>query len=249
MDNTNTYSTTQKEIELDLAKEVEVYRKLNGRLLNLFYTISHNLNSYTGNIKLILDIMDFEDDLAENKVMLGHLRSVSNDLNETMANLFKIAYVQNNVNVTREALNLNQYLEKVRRIVLGYKNENQWQFINNVPDSAFVNFNPAYLESVLLNFSTNAIKYAHKDRMPVVEFDFYTEEGTKVLSIKDNGQGIDLQRHGNSLFGLYKTFHTHENAKGFGLYISKYQIEAMNGKVGVESKVDEGSTFKIYFRD
>lgn len=249
MDTTDTYSTTQNENESDLVQKAEAYKELNSRLLNLFYTISHNLNSYTGNIKLILDIIDFEEDITEHKEMLGHMRSVSNDLNETMSNLFKIAYVQNNVNVTREPLNLNQYLEKVRRIVLGYRNENQLMFINNVPDSAFVNFNPAYLESVLLNFSTNALKYAHQDRMPVVEFDFFTESGTKVLSIKDNGQGIDLKRHGNSLFGLYKTFHTHENAKGFGLYISKYQIEAMNGRVDVESKVGEGSTFKIYFKD
>lgn len=249
MNNINTYSTTQKEKETDLAQKVEAYRELNTRLLNLFYTISHNLNSYTGNIKLILDIMDFEEDAVESKIMLGNMRSVSNDLNETMDNLFKIAYVQNNVNVTRESLNLNQYLEKVRRIVLGYKDENQLMFINNVPDNAFVNFNPAYLESVLLNFSTNVIKYAHKERIPVVEFDFFIEGGTKVLSIKDNGLGIDLKRHGNSLFGLYKTFHIHEDAKGFGLYISKYQIEAMNGKVEVESKVGEGSTFKIYFKD
>lgn len=249
MNNTDTYINTSKDKELELAAKVEAYREINGRLLNLFYTISHNLNSYTGNIKMILDIIDLDEDVAEQQEMLGHLRCVSNDLNETMDNLFKIAYVQNNVNVTREPLNLNQYLEKVKRNILGYKNENRLTFINNVNDSAFVNFNRAYLESVLLNFSTNAIKYAHPDRHPIVEFDFFMENGIKVLSIKDNGLGIDLERHGNSLFGLYKTFHNHEKAKGFGLYISKYQIEAMNGRVEVESEVGKGSTFKIYFKD
>ena len=46
---------------------------------------------------------------------------------------------------------------------------------------------------------------------------------------------------------MYQTFHGHEDSRGFGLYITKNQIEAMGGKIEVESKVDEGSTFKVYF--
>lgn len=247
MNNTNAYSTTLKEQKLDLMEKVAMYRDFNERLLNLFYTISHNLNAHTGNFKSLLDIIDFENDPVETKMLLGHLRSVSDGLNQTISDLFKLVTVENNADVSREWLNLNQKLEKVRTMLIGYTNENQLQFVNNVPDDVEVHFNRAYLESVLLNFTTNAIKYAHKDRQPVVEFNFYIENGKKVLSITDNGLGIDLDRHGDSLFGLYKTFHNHEDAKGFGLYISKYQIEAMNGSVSVESKVGEGSTFKIHF--
>jgi signal transduction histidine kinase len=61
--------------------------------------------------------------------------------------------------------------------------------------------------------------------------------------------GIDIEKHGNSLFGMYKTFHKHENANGIGLYITKNQIESMNGQISVESKVNEGTTFKITFND
>ncbi|MCF6130502.1 HAMP domain-containing histidine kinase [Flavobacterium sp. AS60] len=247
MNNTNTYSTTLKEQKLDLIEKVAKYRDFNDRLLNLFYTISHNLNAHTANFKSLLDVIDFENDPVENKMLLSHLRSVSDGLNQTISDLFKLVTVENNADVTKEWLNLHQKLEKVRTILIGYKNENQLTFINNVPDDVVVNFNRAYLESVLLNFTTNAIKYAHKDRLPVVEFNFFTENGKKVLTITDNGLGIDLDRHRDSLFGLYKTFHKHEDAKGFGLYISKYQIEAMNGSVTVESKVGEGSTFKIHF--
>jgi signal transduction histidine kinase len=51
------------------------------------------------------------------------------------------------------------------------------------------------------------------------------------------------------LFGLYKTFHKHQDAQGIGLYITKNQIEAMKGKVIVNSKVGVGTTFKIIFND
>ena len=105
------------------------------------------------------------------------------------------------------------------------------------------------MESVLLNFTTNAIKYAHPERSPIIEFGFAIENGRKVLTISDNGLGIDLDRHGELLFGLYKTFHKRQDAQGIGLYITKNQIEAMKGKVVVSSKVGEGTTFKIVFND
>jgi len=48
---------------------------------------------------------------------------------------------------------------------------------------------------------------------------------------------------------MYKTFHKHPNSRGIGLFMSKNQIEAMGGKVTVESEVGEGTSFKIYFNE
>ena len=48
---------------------------------------------------------------------------------------------------------------------------------------------------------------------------------------------------------MYKTFHGNEDAKGIGLFITKNQLEAMNGKIEVESEVDFGSIFKIYLNE
>ena len=121
--------------------------------------------------------------------------------------------------------------------------------INNITQEATINFNPAYLESVLQNLCTNAIKYANPDKHLTIEFDFFTENEKKVLTIKDNGLGIDLKKYGHLIFGMYKTFHKHEEANGIGLYITKNQIESMNGRVSVESQVGKGTTFKITFND
>lgn len=49
------------------------------------------------------------------------------------------------------------------------------------------------------------------------------------------------------MFGMYKTFHGNRDARGIGLFITKNQIEAMKGKIEVESTVDQGTKFKIYF--
>jgi signal transduction histidine kinase len=47
---------------------------------------------------------------------------------------------------------------------------------------------------------------------------------------------------------MYKTFHNNKDAKGIGLFITKNQIEAMGGKVSVESDTKVGSTFTVHFK-
>ena len=246
---THTDISTQKEKELELVKTMQLFREQNSRLLNFSHIVSHNLNTHAGNIKSLLDIIDLEDDPENTKEMMGHIRTVSNELNITIANLSQVIEIQNNLNIVTEPLNLNLYLKKVLLVIGEYINVNKVSIINTIPEDAEVNFNPAYLESVLLNFTTNAIKYAHPDRSPRIEFSFSIEEGKKVVSITDNGLGIDLEKYGDLLFGMYKTFHRHEEARGIGLYITKNQIESMKGSVTVESRVGEGTTFKIIFGD
>ncbi|MFW5762305.1 MAG: ATP-binding protein, partial [Cyclobacteriaceae bacterium] len=57
--------------------------------------------------------------------------------------------------------------------------------------------------------------------------------------------GIDLNKYGNKIFGIYKTFHNTSSAKGIGLFLTKNQVEALGGTISVESNVNEGSTFRI----
>jgi signal transduction histidine kinase len=67
--------------------------------------------------------------------------------------------------------------------------------------------------------------------------------------ISDNGLGIDLALHQNNIFNLYKRFHTHVDGKGMGLYLVKTQVTALGGKIEVESKVNVGTTFKVFLRN
>ncbi|KUJ61820.1 histidine kinase [Flavobacteriaceae bacterium CRH] len=247
---THTDVSLQKEKELELLKTMKLYSDQNSRLLNFSHIVSHNLNTQAGNIKSILDFIDADVDSTTINEMLLHLRTVSNDLNETISNLTQIVKTQSNINIAVVPLKLNEYIEKTISTIKGYDKQTNVSIVNNVPEYLKINFNPAYLESVLLNFATNAIKYRHPDRDPIIIFDFAIEpEGYKSLKITDNGLGIDLAVYGDLLFGMYKTFHKHEEARGIGLYITRNQIEAMKGSVFVESEVGVGTSFKIVFND
>ena len=106
----------------------------------------------------------------------------------------------------------------------------------------------AYLSSVFQNLLTNCIKYRDPKRALKIEIAAQELENQTIISFKDNGVGIDLERHRKSLFGMYKTFHGNSDAKGIGLFISKNQMEAMNGSIEVQSTEGKGTTFSLYFK-
>ena len=106
----------------------------------------------------------------------------------------------------------------------------------------------SYVQSILFNLLSNALKYRSPDRILRVQVQTRREDGYVLLSVTDNGMGIDLEKHGPKLFGLYRRFHTHVEGKGLGLHLIKTQIESLGGNVTVASKAGEGTTFNIYFK-
>src|SRR5206468_2921750 len=99
-----------------------------------------------------------------------------------------------------------------------------------------------YMDSILLNVLSNAVKYRRADQPLVVELKTEVKNNELQLTIKDNGRGINLEQHKNNIFGLYKTFHGNQDAKGVGLFITKWQIEAMSGKIEVTSEENKGTS-------
>lgn len=246
---THTDISIQIEKEQELKRTLEILSEQNKRLLNFAHIVSHNLRSHAGNFKMLLDIIETEDDPEIIQETFAYIRVNSDDLNETIENLKELVDIQSDLKPMKEHLNLHQYLKRMIVLLSEEFARHNVDFSVNIPEDETVYFNPAYLESILLNFSTNAVKYSHPKKTPEIHYDFKYENGIKTLSITDNGLGIDLEKHGELIFGMYKTFHKHPNSRGIGLFMSKNQIEAMGGKVTVESKVGEGTSFKIYFND
>jgi signal transduction histidine kinase len=104
-----------------------------------------------------------------------------------------------------------------------------------------------YLQSILFNLVSNAIKYRALDRPPHVQVVAQAENGLAKISVSDNGLGIDLNKVSQQqIFGLYKRLHFHIEGKGLGLYLVKTQVEALQGRIEVESTPGAGTTFTVY---
>ncbi|WP_439228374.1 sensor histidine kinase [Flavobacterium sp. ARAG 55.4] len=238
--------TKTKEIEKDLNNSFHLVTEQNKRLLNFSYIVSHNLRSHTSNISSIVDLIEHSESEEEKEEMIQLLKSVSDSLNETMLNLNEVVNIQTNVGIVTEDLNLKQYIDNTINILADQIELKGLNIISSIDEAIQINYNPAYLQSILYNLISNAIRYSHPERHPEIYIDCYTENEKTVLKVSDNGIGIDLDKNGHKIFGMYKTFSNHKEAKGIGLFITKNQIDAMGGSITVESKPDLGTTFKVY---
>jgi PAS domain S-box-containing protein len=220
----------------------------NNRLINFAHIVSHNLRSHTSNISMLLDLAQQDDpDLIKNEYY-RNVKLVSDNMNETIQQLSEIVEINSKVSSTLSSQNLLKIVKKAIKTVDPLVAKNKVKIEMEVDANIHVLAVQAYMESIILNLITNAIKYRSPDRQALLGITSGTTGDYAFLRFVDNGLGINLERYGSKLFGMYKTFHSHPEARGIGLFISKNQIEAMGGKIEVESEVNVGTTFTTYFR-
>ncbi|MBC8002648.1 MAG: response regulator [Opitutaceae bacterium] len=105
---------------------------------------------------------------------------------------------------------------------------------------------PITLRQVLINLLTNALKFVDPSRNPHVHIWSSTEAGRVKLWVEDNGIGI-APEHQERIFGLFQRLHAKSAYPGTGVGLALVQkgVERMNGQVGVESRLGEGSRFWV----
>lgn len=221
----------------------------NKKLLNFAHIVSHNLRSHTANFSMLLDFLVNEKNETEQQKILGMLTKASDNLLETLDNLNEVVDINTKTGLEKKRLNLGKAVQTAQQNLTALLSEHNAKIITTIDDQVTVNVIPAYLDSILMNFISNAIKYQSSKRTPIIKLNAERKAKYTVLSIEDNGIGIDLKKYGDKLFGMYKTFHNNPDARGLGLYMTKNQIESMKGKIKVRSVIGKGTTFKIYFNE
>ncbi|SDH04483.1 sensor histidine kinase [Winogradskyella thalassocola] len=220
----------------------------NKRLLNFAQIVSHNLRSHYGNLDMLLDIVKMDlPETTDNEIFPLICLAVSH-LGETVENLNEVAAINIQKDLKTEPLNLLENFNRAYSSISALIIDSKTTISINIEPDIVVKAVPAYLDSILLNFLTNAVKYKKPSEPAKIEINTSTNNNFVVLEIRDYGQGIDLVKYGEKLFGMYKTFHKHEDSRGLGLFITKNQVEAIGGKIEVESEVNEGTTFYIYLK-
>ena len=217
----------------------------NTRLLNFAHIISHNLRSHTGNIHMLTSLVLEETDESEKKKLIEMLETNAGNLLETLDNLNEVVKIQDDGMANMVDLNLSQQVRRTLDILSASIRKTQATVEVHMDTNLTVKYNPAYLESILINLVSNSLKYRDPEHPPIIRISAFDEDDTTCLSVADNGLGIDLKLHGHKLYGMYKTFHRHEEARGMGLFLVKSHVEAMGGRINAESAPGKGSTFTI----
>lgn len=228
-------------------KNMETIREQNNRLLNFAHIVSHNLRSHTGNIRMLTEMILSEEDEAEKSSLIQMLQANSDNLLETLGHLNEVVKVNDDGRTDSLPLDLGESIKRAVHILAASIKQSGATVKSDIEPGLVVEFSPAYLESILINLITNSLKYRHPDRVPEIQISALAENGRVRLRVKDNGLGIDMALHGHKLFGMYKTFHKHPDARGMGLFLVKNQVEAMGGRITAESEPGNGCSFIIDF--
>ena len=145
-----------------------------------------------------------------------------------------------------EPVMLEEVWQSVAEELASLLDEENGQMIVDFTLAGEVKAVPAYVRSIFFHLVTNAIKF-RSDASPVIHLTSVRSGEQVVVSICDNGLGVDTERHQGKLFTLYQRFHTHREGRGLGLYLVKTQMEALGGHIEIESRVGQGTTFRLYF--
>lgn len=220
----------------------------NNDLQQFSYTISHNLRGPVASISGLINLLQ-EDQLGEaNMELLPHFKSSFASLDRTIKDLSNIIDVRNGLSRVRETIFIREEIGHILMLLNKEIAEAKIRINVAVEEQlSFVSVKPM-VTSILHNLISNAIKYRSPDREAEINVLVTVEGDYARLMVTDNGLGIDLNRHREHVFGIYKRFHSHLDGKGLGLFLVKLQAESLGGHVEVSSAPNQGTTFRVFIR-
>ncbi|MDK9721273.1 MAG: PAS domain S-box protein [Rhodospirillales bacterium] len=104
----------------------------------------------------------------------------------------------------------------------------------------------AQMSRLFQNLIGNALKYRDKQRIPAISIKARMQDGWHIISIADNGIGIDPQ-YFDRIFQIFQRLHSRADypGTGVGLAICRRIVERHGGKIWLESQPGKGSVFYV----
>jgi PAS domain S-box-containing protein len=241
--------TEEKKLEKEKEILIAELTRNNKDLKQFSYITSHNLraplSNLTGLLNLIDDVTIENDDLKE---IINGFKISTHLLNETVNDLAKAITIKDSPAIQNEELQLQDVFKNILS-QLHLRIETIKPELNiDYGNVSKINTNKVYLESILLNLFTNSLKFRSNNRPLIIDITLSEKNQIITIHFKDNGIGINIERHKNKIFGLYQRFHDYPDSKGLGLFLVKSQIETMNGTISINSEVEKGTEFTLTFK-
>jgi two-component system, sensor histidine kinase len=231
------------------AKNSELIR-INNDMDNFIYTASHDLKAPISNIEgllqALLRTLPAERLATERTRHITSMMQTSVDrFKKTISSLTEVVKLQKESSIPAVSVNIARVLHEVELDLEPLIQATHTRIISEVSDCT-VHFPEKNLRSVIYNLLSNSIKYRTPHRQAEIHIHCDEIPGYNRLTITDNGLGIK-EAQLPKLFTMFKRFHDHVEGSGIGLYMVKKMVDNVEGRIEVESKEGEGTTFKVYF--
>ncbi len=232
----------------DLSEANAELIKYNNELRQFSYTISHNLRGPLASLLGLVSLFDQKSLSGENLTIANHILESAQRLDGIVKDLNKIIDIRNDIFKIRQKISLEDELLLIQNVLKKELNPDQSIMDISINACPHVYSVRPMVHSILYNLISNALKYRAPERKALVNVRASQNDEYYILSVEDNGLGIDLENHRDNLFKLYKRFHYHTEGKGIGLYLVKLQSEALGGYVEVMSELNRFTKFTVYLR-
>jgi len=236
-------------LEEDIKERTKVLVEYNQQLEQFAFIAAHNLRAPAARILGLGKVLEIsEDNKEEERAIIRRLIASTAEMDTVIKDLNVILEIKSNNSNYFTSVNLYDELTLVRSNLSKEIVETNARIQASFDEAPIILSVKPYVDSILLNLISNAIKYRNPDKVPVI--DLKTEPAGEFicLTVSDNGLGFDVNQQRQNIFTLYKRFHFHVEGKGMGLYLVKTQVTALGGRIEVESRVNEGTTFRVYFK-
>lgn len=217
---------------------------------NVSHELKTPITAIKGAVETLIDTDEQTFDPESNARFLGIVSRQADRLHAIIEDLLALARIEQDAERDRVLLEETPVEEILRSAVEACEVAAAGREIEltlTCPESLMVRVNPALLEQAVVNLLDNAIKYCPAGTR--VEVRCTNVGGEVVVSVRDEGPGIEAEHLPRIFERFYRTDKARSRAMGgtgLGLSIVKHIANAHGGRVGVESTLGKGSTFRIH---
>jgi signal transduction histidine kinase len=217
----------------------------NAQLQQYSYIVSHNLRAPIANLLGLSRLFNTKNLSDERNVkVIRNIESSAGNIDSILKDLNKILAIKRDLNKEKEEVSLDEIIYQVLKSLEREFIEVRPRIDLDMKVTKLLTIK-SYITSIFTNLISNSIKYRVADRDCNITIRTYMLSSNVCIEFEDNGMGIDLDKFGDQIFGLYKRYHRHVEGSGMGLHLVKSQIEAMGGRISVESELNKGTKFTI----
>ncbi len=235
--------TDFKKLLAELKQKSEELARSNQELEQFAYVASHDLQEPLRTIYNFVGLLDKKYSEKTDQDTREYFKFIVN-ATAKMQNLIKdlLEFSRVGKNISFTDVDCNKILKEVIADLDVSIKESNAKIISAI--LPVLRGNEIELKRLFQNLISNAIKFHKKNVFPEITVTVEEKEKEYLFAIKDNGIGIE-EKYIGKLFIIFQRLHSVEEypGTGIGLATCKKIVTLHKGKIWVESKLDEGSTF------
>ncbi|WP_440134793.1 PAS domain S-box protein [Chitinophaga sancti] len=229
------------------ATSIDLQQKIK-QLFELNQIIAHNLRGPATALISSVEMLPELKNMEEQQVMFYHMKNSADAIVNTLNDLKDVLAQQANTELPFTRCNVEHITRQLWSSLNQQVVEKNAQLKVKFRETS-IEYSRPYLENILFHLINNALTYTRPEVFPEITVETWREDGQTVLMVRDNGIGIDLQKHGEQLFRYKKKLHRGYESNGVGLFMIRNQIRTFGGSIDVKSEVGKGSSFYVYFNN